>query len=38
MNNKTTIKEIAEQIKAKDLTEVLVDLISKIIEIFIEMN
>ena len=36
MNNNTTIKEIAEQIKAKDLTEVLVDLISKIIEIFIE--
>ena len=36
MNNNTTIKEIAEQIEAKDLTKVLVDLISKIIEIFIE--
>ena len=36
MNNNTTIKEIAEQIEAKDLTEVLVNLISKIIEIFIE--
>ena len=36
MNNNTTIKEIAQQIEAKDLTEVLVDLISKIIEIFIE--
>ena len=36
MNNNTTIKEIAEQIKAKDLTEVFVDLISKIIEVFIE--
>lgn len=36
MNINTTIREIAEQIEAKDLTEVLVDLISKIIEIFIE--
>ena len=36
MNNNTTIKEIAKQIEAKDLTEVLVDLISKIIEVFIE--